>query len=375
MNVYSDIAKYNLPVFEIKPKVTSTKIYNTITLNTCEIVDNRFNVTYNNNCIRWLRKVVAEKNPFFIDPPAIEFHLCSLYITPGYYPTIESLIAQINKDMLIAKSTWINNDDLLEDEYFQQWKDEDEAFKIEDGEITFQLSSILPVTISDDHYSTSNINKVISDDKTQLLYVKNILNKDLTVSKNKYRLLAYENQNSKIINTYYNYKQNRNGIYEQMGVAAARVSLPELTIYMLKSFNYSEEVYSGDITLTTPMSAKNIETIIPADSPISYNVVTYELVYTELMRYELYIIASYTPIVSNFIYFYETTNPDIESVINKNTKMNEIYRFKFNNLLEFSSDVRLTIPIDGKLYIYIGHPDIPYALSNGNYKLTYQYLN
>lgn len=375
MKAYSNIAKYNLPVFEIEPKVTTTKVYNTVTLDRCEIIDNRFNVTFNNNCIRWLRKVVATKNPFFTDPPSIEFHICSLYITPGYYPTIESLITQINKDMKVAKSSWINNNNLPDDEYFQQWKDEDEVFKLEDGEITFQISKILPVSIKEDHYSSNNINKVISDDKSQLLYVKNILNKDLTVSKNKHRLLLYENQNSKIINTYYNYKQNKNGLYEQMGVASATVSLPKVNAYMLKCFNYSEELYSGEITLTTPMHAANIDTIIPADSPISYNSLTYELVYTELMRNTLYRIASYTPAVSDFIYFYETTNPDIESVLNKNISMNEIYHFKFNTLLEFSSDVRLTIPTNGKLYIYIAHPDLPYTLANGNYKLIYQYLN
>lgn len=88
--VFSNIYKYNLPVFEISPKNINGKTYNEVVLNNIEIAPNFNNITYNNNCIRWLRNDYDNRDIM---------RLCSLYITPGYYPTMADVIKQFNIEM------------------------------------------------------------------------------------------------------------------------------------------------------------------------------------------------------------------------------------------------------------------------------------
>lgn len=113
--VYNDIYKYNVPVFEISEETFNGKTYSNFTLDSCLFTNNFNNITLNNNCIQFIRKVKLAKtnnqalqidsnyvvsNPYFSNnQPENEYHLISIYLNPGYYNTINDVVNEINKRM------------------------------------------------------------------------------------------------------------------------------------------------------------------------------------------------------------------------------------------------------------------------------------
>ena len=107
---------YRVPVFTIKPTNVhfSDKVEkkaSVVRLTTCDFVTNYYNVSFNSNCLRWIRHPEfsnndlltsnyskAPSNPYFktdmnnVDTPI----LCKLYITPGAYASVVDLMAEIN---------------------------------------------------------------------------------------------------------------------------------------------------------------------------------------------------------------------------------------------------------------------------------------
>ena len=374
MRAYSNISRYNIPVFEIAPHVTASKTYHEIVLNYCDILPIMRNVTFNNNRLQWLRIVDTNNNPFFTDPPAIEVHLCSLYITPGYYATLDALVSQINKDIAKAATVIATDKELLNDPYLAALGTDD-VFSIVDEQLHFNVCDILPVASNVDELADSITDKCIATDKSKLLHIKNIMNADGTLSNNKYVVLKYNTNEKALDNTLYQYKQIANGLYKQIGIAAAEIE-KQSHPYLLKTFNYCEQIYDGTIKMKTAMKLKTIDTTIPADAVMSSSAASYAFLQREIMSNTLYSISSYTPRIPTHLYFYETINPDIETTINRSSEYNEIYSFSsISNQLRFSSEARLTVPDDGKLYIYIANPELPYALANGNYCLSYEFIN
>lgn len=107
--------------FELKPqdiKFTNqiTKRSNKARIVKCDFTTNYYNISPNNNCIRWLRKVKLELNPYvktkfptvtepvnpYIDNAKIdnEWHLCTLYIKPGQYASVNDIVKEINKNII-----------------------------------------------------------------------------------------------------------------------------------------------------------------------------------------------------------------------------------------------------------------------------------
>ena len=101
-HINSESHPYRVPVFKLEPLDIQfsgqiSKKAKTVRLVSCDFATNYYNVSPNNNCLRWLRKVkldlnerVIEKfpeninavNPYFDGSyPAEEWHLCTLSIT------------------------------------------------------------------------------------------------------------------------------------------------------------------------------------------------------------------------------------------------------------------------------------------------------
>lgn len=111
---------YRVPVFKLEPLDIQfsgqlSKKAKTVRLVSCDFSTNYYNVSPNNNCLRWLRKVkldlnerVIEKfpeninaiNPYFDGSyPGEEWHLCTLYINPSQYSDISSIVDEINNKL------------------------------------------------------------------------------------------------------------------------------------------------------------------------------------------------------------------------------------------------------------------------------------
>ena len=281
MRAYSNISRYNIPVFEIAPHVTASKTYHEIVLNYCDILPIMRNVTFNNNRLQWLRIVDTNNNPFFTDPPAIEVHLCSLYITPGYYATLDALVSQINKDIAKAATVIATDKELLNDPYLAALGTDD-VFSIVDEQLHFNVCDILPVASNVDELADSITDKCIATDKSKLLHIKNIMNADGTLSNNKYVVLKYNTNEKALDNTLYQYKQIANGLYKQIGIAAAEIE-KQSHPYLLKTFNYCEQIYDGTIKMKTAMKLKTIDTTIPADAVMSSSAASYAFLQREIM--------------------------------------------------------------------------------------------
>ena len=107
-HVYSDIYNYDIPVF----KIDSKDGYSKVILNKLTLPNKFMNVNYNNNCIRWIRKVDTEgaDNPFFTtNAPENEFHLCSLYLSPGEYKNRSEIVDEINRDLKLVAAVLFSN--------------------------------------------------------------------------------------------------------------------------------------------------------------------------------------------------------------------------------------------------------------------------
>lgn len=106
---------YRVPVFEITPTNIhfSDKIQknaSVVRLTTCDFITNYYNISYTNNCLRWIRIPEYENNdvlssnatlsptiPYYdISPGKDAMHLCKLYITPGAYESVQDVIDEIN---------------------------------------------------------------------------------------------------------------------------------------------------------------------------------------------------------------------------------------------------------------------------------------
>ena len=120
-SIESEKYPYRLPVFKIESKDIRfsndvQKKASTIRLVSCDFNTNYYNISFNNNTLRWLRKVnyemneiVLEKFPQNINPispyfdsqqyPTEEWHLCTLKLTPNQYSSTTSLVDEINKRM------------------------------------------------------------------------------------------------------------------------------------------------------------------------------------------------------------------------------------------------------------------------------------
>ena len=127
VTIKNDVSNYEIPVFQISQKEIDDKKYSKISLDSLKFTNDFKSVNYNNNCIRWIRKVELKKindvessNPYFtINPPENEYHLCSLYLTPGNYSTRTEIINQINNELNRVKNTLFNEENQLKNSYLQ----------------------------------------------------------------------------------------------------------------------------------------------------------------------------------------------------------------------------------------------------------------
>lgn len=115
---------YRIPVFKIsqqniKLPNNSIRTFSNVKIKSCEIIPRLNNITYNNNCLRWLRKVNLEFNEKLLDKwnnnknivnpyilgntyPTEQLMLCSIFIEPNYYESVEALVDEINNKIGVS---------------------------------------------------------------------------------------------------------------------------------------------------------------------------------------------------------------------------------------------------------------------------------
>lgn len=115
--VESESFPYRLPVFKLEGQKVAynsslTKDASTVRIVGCDFPTNYYNVSFNNNTLRWIRKVqldlnetvienfpdnINAVNPFFDgNAPAEEYHLCQLYIAPNQYESVDDILYEVN---------------------------------------------------------------------------------------------------------------------------------------------------------------------------------------------------------------------------------------------------------------------------------------
>lgn len=109
-HIKSEMYGYRTPVFVLNAKDGKS----TVNIRSCAFNTSFYNISLNNNTIRWLRKVNTSVNnnvlTYYPDStgvvnpyigsnskPLEEWHLCELRIPPGAYTTTDSIIEAINK--------------------------------------------------------------------------------------------------------------------------------------------------------------------------------------------------------------------------------------------------------------------------------------
>ena len=126
--IESEPHPYRLPVFKLESKDirfnNETKHVSRVRLINCDFMPKYYNVSLNNNTLRWLRKVklslnenvtsifpgqLTPLNPYFdVNAPNEEWHLCTLYINPGYYESVEDIITELNNSIKQSVSSLFN---------------------------------------------------------------------------------------------------------------------------------------------------------------------------------------------------------------------------------------------------------------------------
>lgn len=117
--IKSERHPYRVPVFKlsqqnIKYSNDAIKKFSKVRIKSCEFIPKFYNITYQNNCFRWLRKVelgfneklitewISNKgktiNPYVSGSnyPADQWNLCTIHVNPNYYETIDQLVDELN---------------------------------------------------------------------------------------------------------------------------------------------------------------------------------------------------------------------------------------------------------------------------------------
>lgn len=96
--------EYYSTVFEVGPKTIDGNTYTEVVLDKIEHFSKLNTVTFNNNRLQWLRRVFST-DTYMTKPPETEIHLCTLWLRPGRYTSLEDVVAEINHQILDMRSS------------------------------------------------------------------------------------------------------------------------------------------------------------------------------------------------------------------------------------------------------------------------------
>lgn len=314
--------------------------------------------------------------------------LQSLYTEGGVIKNAKLSEIQVSEEMLLnfdetllerpidETTIYITNKELLNDVYFDAMRLTDEPFSIINNNVYCNLTAIAPVSVGRIEGESGSA-RTVSFANTNTLYMKDImsysrgvLTSSLSITTNQYILSQYDIECAQIDNEYYTSTQSENGLAERLGLSTLAIKIPEKRKYIIKTHNYSEEVFDGNIELRSNIRIPGQN--IPLMKGLTISKTLYSLVVQYLLNRNLIRIAEPALIIPSSISIYETNSSDIESIVNKGVLSNEIYSFDSNtNVVRFSSNIKLTIPSSGKLYIFVSNPLQPYVYGNGRYVLTF----
>lgn len=282
--------------------------------------------------------------------------------------------------------TVISNSELLSDPYFanlQAWKEE--AWKLDGNDIYFTASPIMPVSLSADYNpEIKDYSRVIGRSHNDCVYVKGIVVYDenddglghYSISSNQYVLSRYNSQNQKIDNTNFKYTQLANDLWFRAGLVSNKIDYTPINAYFVKTYNYTEEGFDGTITLDYN-AFTNLGKALPIGTTIGQRLYTFMA--SSLLSTRIPIVSSFSLTLSPSLIFSTTINKDVGKFTNK---LEDIYSVDIDMestaqqmIIPFSNSAQISIPEDGKMYIYITGNEYPFTLANGRYTLWFTYVD
>ena len=229
-HISSEPHPYRVPVFKLEPldiqySNQTSKKAKKVRLVSCDFTTNYYNISPNDNCLRWLRKVnlelnekviekypdnITAKNPYFENMyPPEEWHLCTLYINPGQYQSVNSLIDEINNKFNESFKSLFNFSTVVEKAYSGVQLNYGNYLFNSTGIINIDNGSINTASLSSPDYVSYIVDGDLtytSNDKLNIVNnaivrVKNLNNATITESKllnskfQQNQLTAYESNN------------------------------------------------------------------------------------------------------------------------------------------------------------------------------------
>lgn len=274
------------------------------------------------------------------------------------------------------KTQNMKNIELLNDTYFENLYNKGEfrdVFEIVNNKINFNISKILPVSLSQDYIPIVKTYKYeVNKDSTDVLVINNS------------NRINYNSQNANIDDKYYKFKQNKLDLWKRLSVVTSEVD-KQSNNYIIKTFNYSEEIYDGNVKLLYNTTI-NIQQKFNFPSGLTFNKYMYSQLDDFFMSNQINMFGNPTLTIPSQINVIETNSEDIERIINESSIINEIYSFDINfkrinhnsvmytSKYKFSAETRLSIPRGKKIYVIIMNKFMPYFLSNGLHSLTLNYI-
>lgn len=285
-------------------------------------------------------------------------------------------------------STVTTNKDLLNDPYFSDLlENEGKMWTYYDGDIISKFG-IVPVSLREDYIpKVSSYEKIIGKFKTSAVYTKGIVEYNgstYTKSTNLYLTTRYAKDDAVIDNTRFMYRRSANDVWKSIGATSHLIDLPTAQTYFVKTYNYSEEGFDQSIELAATVSVNGKGLVL--SKGLSISSLTYQALINNLLNNVVSISAAEALIVPAMIKFSATINEDVERIVNEKSDTSgsrgaddaATFRVDVDKgqlIMNFSSDVRLSIPQNGAMYVYMTTNEQPYALMNGNYSLRYVYVD
>lgn len=410
--IKANVLDYNIPVFKIdKEHPNQTQIR----IKTIEYDTNYYNIGFCDNYLAFLRKVEKIENykeePYIINKcDKEEYHLCILRIKPGYYNTIQDIIAQINityheamvnflennnvvlnddKTQIIENNTILGND-LLFQPYNKSSKNPINVlsdFITLDGNNYVFNQNIYPVQLNKEMYTSYDhyykLKHIIPINDTVLLQkILECNNEKFDITNNLVYKSIYFNEIANI-NKYYNYYTfDKSNLFEKLGIIYESIKLENL-LY-IENLNEYAEIITGsyykellyDGILINPFS--NEETII---HPNIFNRSFMKTTNLNIhIPFNIFIKICYNKdieyLINNFSENSLTETSSLYVIKNDNTLI-----FDFENQYEYniyhkSINIEKLVSFfsDSSIYVYITSSDSKYPIIQGAYNITVEYI-
>lgn len=275
---------------------------------------------------------------------------------------------------------------LLTDPYFRDINDSSLTPFLVDAEAKYGLVSnigkLLFVEPNQDVLpSTDNFSKqvyTIVNDRYSYnpdIYIYDSENKKLTKNTSAYKLFKYKERDSRISNRYYKRRENKVNVVTKIGLPFWKTDISNDNLYLLKLPNYTEVPFDGSLTPAYNMHTSDGKINLTAGTTCTSNLTPFifNLFATEQSMFA----SEFSMLLPPMIYACAISNKDIEKVISRSDNSNQIYSFELDttkHIFEFSNEVKLTIPENDSIYVFMSASEMPYSIPSGISRLDFDYV-